>query len=158
MMVEGRDIYDSAQNRNPGGVIGGIIRGAVRLPIHTALRVVSAVFELPRAVVEGSTQEPQSPRQRASTYATAANHKWLRGRGLRAVLMSSSELAVSVMGIPVEKLLGLVEDKNNAARQMDALNVYISRVDVFRSQAVILDASTLWLVAFEETSFPFSRE
>lgn len=144
---EGRHVQDSARN---GTVVGAIIGGVIRLPIHTTLRAVrTALVDLPHALVDAIRQDPQTPRERAEAYAVAANEKWLRGRGLRADLMDTKQLA-SAVDLSVDRLLALVRDvPATPDRQLKALNEYIGDLEVYSTGHLELDAETLWLIVLE---------
>jgi len=147
----GRNIRDSAKSGNYAGAAMGVVGGAIGLPVGTALRAVGAAVSLPFAAIRGVTSKPQTPRERATAYAEAANQKWLGQRGLRAQLVDTPELA-RVAGIPVTRLLHLARASgdNSAAAQLGALREYISEVEVFTGSKLEIGANTLWLTIVPE--------
>jgi len=147
----GHNIRDSAKSGNYLGSAMGVVSGAIMLPVGTALRAVGAVVSLPGAAISAATQRPQTPRERASAYAAAANEKWLRVRGLRAQLVDTAELARTV-GLPVTRLLDLAHTSrdSSAAGQIAALKEYILELETFEGSTLDLGANTLWLTIFKE--------
>jgi hypothetical protein len=147
----GYDIRDSAKNGNYIGAAMGVVRGAIALPVVTAVNAVGATISLPITAISAATQKPQTPRDRAAAYAAAANEKWLGVRGLRAQLVDTAELARTV-GLPVSGLLNLARAAGSpgAVAQIGALKHYISELEAFAESTLDLGAKTLWLVVLEE--------
>jgi hypothetical protein len=146
----GHDIRDSAKNGNYIGAAMAVVRGAIALPVVTAVNAVGATISLPFTAINAATQRPQTPRDRAAAYAAATNKKWLGVRGLKAQLVDTVELARTV-GLPVSGLLnlaGAARDRG-AVAQIGALNDYINELEAFPESTLDLGANTLWLVVLE---------
>lgn len=147
----GHKIRDSAKSGNYAGAAVGVVGGAIGLPVGTAFRAVGAAVSLPFAAIRGVTSKPQTPRERATAYAEAANKKWLVQRGLRAQLVDTAELARTA-GIPVTRLLDLARASgdSSAAVQLGSLKEYLSELEVFTGSKLELGANTLWLTIVPE--------
>lgn len=149
----GNDIRDSAKSGNYLGAAMGVVRGAIALPVGTAVRAVGATVSLPFTAISAAAQKPQTPRERATAYVAAANEKWLGMRGLKAQLVDTAELA-STVGLQVSQLLSLAVAARNrgAVEQIDALKEYVCELEAFAESTLELGPNTLWLVAVEEGS------
>jgi hypothetical protein len=123
------------------------------LPVGTALRAVGATVSLPFAAINAVAQKPQTPRERATAYAAAANEKWLSARGLKAGLVDTAELA-RMVELPVSKFLDLASASRDsgAIGMIDALKQYIAELEIFEGNTLSLDANTLWLVVLESSA------
>ncbi|KAE9374906.1 hypothetical protein N431DRAFT_438292 [Stipitochalara longipes BDJ] len=147
----GQNIRDSAKSGNYVGAAMGTVSGAIFLPVGAALRAVGATISLPFTAMHAVAQKPQTPMERATAYAAAANEKWLSARGLKAGLVDTAELA-RMVDLPVSRLLNLASSSKDrgAAGIIDALKEYIAELETFEGSSLNLGANTLWLVVLEQ--------
>jgi hypothetical protein len=147
----GHGIRDSAKSGRYIGAAMGVVRGAIALPVATAVHAVGATVSLPITALTAAAHKPQTPKERATAYAAAANEKWLGVRGLKAELVDTTELA-RMVGVPVSTLLNLVAPvkSRGAVAQIEALKGYICELETFAGSTLDLQPTTLWLVVLEE--------
>ncbi|OOG00376.1 hypothetical protein ASPCADRAFT_135975, partial [Aspergillus carbonarius ITEM 5010] len=146
------NIHGAAKDGNYVKAALGVVGGAIRLPVGTALRAVGATVSLPGGAVRAVTQKPQTPRERAAAYAAAATEKWLLARGLRAELVDTVGLA-GLVGVGTEEILvrGREDTKGGSAReQVRALEGWVAPLEVFTGSTLDLGVESLWLVVLEE--------
>ncbi|PWY66357.1 hypothetical protein BO94DRAFT_629075 [Aspergillus sclerotioniger CBS 115572] len=120
------NIQGAAKEGNYVKAAFGVVGGAIRLPVGTALRAVGATVSLPGGAVRAVTQKPQTPRERAAAYAAAATEKWLMDRGLRAEVVDTGVWRVG------------------------ALEGWVAPLEVFTGSTLVLGVESLWLVVLEE--------
>ena len=104
----GRDVFRGigthAKKGNVGGVISGLISGAVTLPITTALGLTGAVTSLPAHTISAVTKKPLTGRQRAEAYVAVANKDWFNKRGIEAALADSGDVTELLGGVELSAL------------------------------------------------------
>ena len=122
-----KNIGNSAKRFNPFGVVGGTIG----LTVGAATHLVGSVFNAPISML----QKPQTPRQRALAYLTAANKDWFHARGLHALLLDTRELANN-LGVPVGAILNAGHDQEDERPEVvcRALERWIAPVDVRKQE------------------------
>ncbi|ODA84132.1 hypothetical protein RJ55_02650 [Drechmeria coniospora] len=143
----GKGITGNAKRGNVIGAAGGILGGLVYLPIAVGVGAISTVARLPSAAVGAVAKKPQTPLERASAYATVANRKWLRARGLQASLVDTEGLS-RLVDIPSKNVLELATSskKETASAQLAALEGYVASLQVSELETLRLAPSSLWLV------------
>lgn len=98
-----RGIGSNAKKGNIVGAVGGVIGGAVTLPVSAALGTVGAVVSLPGRTIGAVAKKPLTQRQRAEAYIAVANKDWFSKRGLEAALGDSGDVA-GLLGVGVAQL------------------------------------------------------
>lgn len=98
-----RDIGSNAKQGNIVGAVGGVIGGAVSLPVSAAMGTVGAVVSLPGRTLGAVAKKPATQRQRAEAYVAVANKDWFWKRGLEAALGDSGDVA-ALLGVGVAQL------------------------------------------------------
>lgn len=144
----GRDISSNVKRGNIIGAAMGVIGGAISLPVGTVMGAVGMVTSLPATAIGAIAKKPQTPYERAAAYAEVANKKWLRLRGLQALILDTTQLA-QLVGVSDNVLLGLVretKDSSSASGQLRALEAHIEALQVQEEVKVSLEARNLWLV------------
>lgn len=143
----GKNVSRDARRGNILGAAVGLIGGSISLPISTAFGIVGTTLSLPGSAIGAVTKKPQTPQERAATYAAVANKEWLHRRGLHAHLFDSAGVA-HLLGEPLDSFLSRAwETKGvDAAGQMRALEPLIAGLEVDESVSLQLKMQTLWLV------------
>lgn len=159
----GKQLARDARRRNFVGLAYRAVAGALSIPAHVFVGAVHTVLAIPVTAMVAVSQMPKTPLQRAGTYAAAESKKWLNERGLRAVLLDTTQLADKV-GVLAHRFLddasldggdvggGGAEKRgggDKAADTMRALEKLVQKVTVSekaKDEVVVLGAQSLWLV------------
>ncbi|KAG6004507.1 hypothetical protein E4U43_000721 [Claviceps pusilla] len=157
----GKQLARDARRRNFVGLAYRAVAGALSIPAHIFVGAVHTVLAIPVAAMVAVSQTPKTPLQRAVTYAAAESKKWLNERGLRAVLLDTTQLADKV-GVLAHRFLddasldgrdvGGEEKRGGDGKAVDtmrALEKHLQKVMVSekaKDEVVVLGAQSLWLV------------
>lgn len=143
----GKDISNNAKRGNVVGAAFGTVGAAITIPIVGALNTVAVVTSFPASVIGAIAKKPRTPYERALAYATVANEKWLKARGLQAQILDTNQLA-QLSGITATTFLGAsrAADIQIASGQLNSLRGWISELSVQDKASLELASDTLWLV------------
>lgn len=131
-----KQVTINAKHGNIPGVIGSVVGGVIGMTVGTAAGFVGHVLSTPGHAA-GVAANPQTPRERAESYSTAANTDWLHKRGLHVQLCSTLELR-NLLEVPLQQFLETANASNpNLASQLHRLADVIETVELQGEKSIL---------------------